>query len=209
MDHHSVSEGHLHVSRAVHDQRRAPYLRRALVIRKHVARGEDARRRATSRTLARDDVQAGHDRRNEHDASYLMVRPRAECQARVRGHRGHRVQAHLRRVFRRSRRRRSHLVAFVFFFIRGAHALADVRVGHPRSVQKSICVVRFPRLGRVPARGRGPDALPVQDYSFRIGASRVDAPVDDGFEVGVDVSHARASCGNAVAGVVVQHDVHV
>ena len=86
--------------------------------------------------------------------------------------------------------------------------LADVRVGHPRSVEKSICVVRFPRLGRVPARGRGPDALPVQDYSFRIGASRVDAPVDDGFEVGVDVSHARATGGDAVARVVVQHDVH-
>ena len=101
------------------------------------------------------------------------------------------------------------LLLLFFFFIRGALALADVRVGHPRSVEKSICVVRFPRLGRVPARGRGPDALPVQDYSFRIGASRVDAPVDDGFEVGVDVSHARATGGNAVAGVVVQHDVHV
>ena len=99
------------------------------------------------------------------------------------------------------------LVAFVFFFIRGVCAYARMRDVQMRGHLKRR-VVRLPRLRGVPARGRGPDALPVQDDSFWIGVPRGDAPVDDGFEVGVDVSHARATGGDAVARVVVQHDVH-
>ena len=42
-----------------------------------VARREDARRRAAPRTFARNDVQPGHDRRDEHRAPDRVVRPGA------------------------------------------------------------------------------------------------------------------------------------